>query len=78
MFFTWTFAFQFISSGEMETRGTKEMGKTKLSCKVKEKTSITSYYLLLSDENIYVIGEEESSSGNRSSGLVKVGGLLGL
>lgn len=77
MFFTWTFAFQFISSGEMETRGTKEMGKTKLSCKVKEKASITSYYLLLSDENIYVIGEE-SSSGNRSSGLVKVGGLLGL
>lgn len=61
----------------METRGTKEMGKTKLSCKVKEKASITSYYLLLSDENIYVIGEE-SSSGNRSSGLVQVGGLLGL
>lgn len=77
MLFTWTFAFQFISSGEMETRGTKEMEKPKLSCKVREKASITSHYLLLSDGNIYVIGED-SSSGNRSSGLVKVGGLLGL
>lgn len=77
MLFTWTFAFQFISSGEMETWGTKEMEKPKLSCKVREKASITSHYLLLSDGNIYVIGED-SSSGNRSSGLVKVGGLLGL
>lgn len=37
MLFTWTFAFQFISSGEIEALGTKEREKQNCHAKRKQK-----------------------------------------
>lgn len=53
MLLTWTFAFHFISLGEIEALGTKEMEKQNYYAKLKKK--IISYYLLFYDEHFNII-----------------------